>query len=83
MTRRCGTTCVGRGEPGDILLTTNLDNDDGLAVDFCERLAAVGTAHPRVAVYATRGLVLSPDGRYLRETGATRSARSARAGTRR
>lgn len=49
----------------DSLLTTNLDNDDGLAVDFCARLAAVGPAHPRFALYATRGLVLSPQGLYL------------------
>lgn len=49
----------------DVLLTTNLDNDDGLAVDFCARLAAVATDHPRVAIYATRGLVLSDDGLFL------------------
>ncbi len=52
-------------EPGDALLTTNLDNDDGLAVDFCARLAAVATQHPRVALYATNGLVLSQDGLFL------------------
>lgn len=47
------------------LLTTNVDNDDGLAVDFCARLAAVTSQHPRFALYATRGLVLSPQGLYL------------------
>ena len=30
------------GTPGEVLLTTNLDNDDGLAVDFCERVVAAG-----------------------------------------
>lgn len=53
------------GTPGDVLLTTNLDNDDGLAVDFCARLAAVATDEARVALYATRGLVLSDDGLFL------------------
>lgn len=50
---------------GDVLLTTNLDNDDGLAVDFCARLAAVDTDEHRVALYATRGLVLSDEGLFL------------------
>lgn len=49
----------------DSLLTTNVDNDDGLAVDFCARLSAVAPEHPRFALYATRGLVLSPQGLYL------------------
>lgn len=52
-------------EPGEVLLTTNLDNDDGLAVDFCARLAAVTTEHPRAALYVTHGLVLSDDGLFL------------------
>ena len=52
-------------DPGDVLLTTNLDNDDGLAVDFCARLAAVVTEQPRVALYVSRGLVLTPSGLYL------------------
>ncbi|REF31632.1 putative rhamnosyltransferase [Calidifontibacter indicus] len=46
---------------GEVLLTTNLDNDDGLAVDFCSRLTAVTTEHPRAAVYVTNGLVLAGD----------------------
>jgi peptidoglycan/xylan/chitin deacetylase (PgdA/CDA1 family) len=54
-------------DPGDVLLTTNLDNDDGIAVDFCARLqaAARSTGHPRAAIYATHGLVLSDDGLFL------------------
>ncbi len=54
------------GTPGEVLLTTNLDNDDGLAVDFCERVVAAGGPPPRAAVYVTRGLVVSPDGVFLR-----------------
>ncbi|RYB94907.1 hypothetical protein EUA93_11440 [Nocardioides oleivorans] len=53
-------------EPGEALLTTNLDNDDGIAVDFCARLqaAASATTHTRAALYVTRGLVLSDDGLF-------------------
>lgn len=53
--------------PGSTLLTTNLDNDDGLAVDFCARVAAAAaaTGHRRTAVYAANGLVLSDDGLFL------------------
>ena len=53
-------------EPGDVLLTTNIDNDDGIAVDFCARIAeaAVATDHPRAAIYAARGLVLAANGLY-------------------
>lgn len=53
-------------ERGDDLITTNLDNDDGLAVDFCERLGSVATPHRRVAIYAPLGLVKSSDGVFLR-----------------
>jgi hypothetical protein len=53
------------GTPGDVLITSNLDNDDGLAVDFSERLVTVRTQHPRAAVYLTRGLVKSQDAVYL------------------
>jgi hypothetical protein len=52
-------------EPGERLLTTNLDNDDGIAVDFCARLSAVASTAPRVAVYVTDGLVLTDDGLFL------------------
>ncbi len=51
-------------EPGEVLLTTNLDNDDGIAVDFCARLAAVRTDEPRVAVYVSNGLVRADDGLF-------------------
>lgn len=43
----------------DELLTTNLDNDDGLATDFCERLSDVGSPHQRSVVYWPSGLIRS------------------------
>jgi len=52
-------------EPGERLLTTNLDNDDGIALDFCARLASVVSAEPRVAIYVTSGFVLTDDGLFL------------------
>ncbi|MFL4473465.1 glycosyltransferase [Paeniglutamicibacter sp. MACA_103] len=39
------------------LLSTNLDNDDGLSVDFVERLQQVHPADTRSAIYLTRGLI--------------------------
>lgn len=49
------------------LLTTNLDNDDGLAVDFTARLqnAAVRLTR-RQAIYVTNGIIASGDAVYLR-----------------
>jgi hypothetical protein len=45
------------GGAGRHLITTNLDNDDGLAVDFIDRVQlTVGAPVPRV-VYLTEGLV--------------------------
>jgi hypothetical protein len=52
--------------PADLLLTTNLDNDDGIAVDFVERLQAVRTRHRCAAVYLTHGLIRSSDQLFLR-----------------
>ncbi|SDU84292.1 Putative rhamnosyl transferase [Microlunatus sagamiharensis] len=52
--------------PGSHLLTTNLDNDDGLATDFLARLRTVAPLPAARAVYLTRGLVLGPGGLYLR-----------------
>lgn len=51
---------------GDVLLTTNLDNDDALAVDACHRLARVDAREPRSALYMSRGLIKSAHGVYLR-----------------
>jgi hypothetical protein len=53
-------------DQGDILITTNLDNDDGLAVDFSERITAVEVPDPRAVVYVTRGLIKSAQGVFLR-----------------
>ena len=53
-------------ERGEVLLTTNLDNDDGLACDFSSRARAVVTPHPRVAIYLARGLIKGDDGVFLR-----------------
>ncbi|MEW1982225.1 glycosyltransferase [Citricoccus sp. NPDC079358] len=48
------------------LLTTNLDNDDGLATDFVERLQAAVTGQRREALYLTSGIVLQDTAAYLR-----------------
>jgi hypothetical protein len=50
----------------DLLITTNLDNDDALAVDFAERLAALRMRGDRSALYLRTGLIKSPQGLYLR-----------------
>lgn len=52
-------------ERGDELITTNLDNDDGLAANFVARLQAEVPRAPRTAYYLANGLVKSPDGLYL------------------
>jgi hypothetical protein len=48
------------------LMTTNLDNDDGLGRDFVARLHRTDPAVPRAAVYLTRGLIKDASGLYLR-----------------
>lgn len=48
------------------LLTTNLDNDDGLAQDFAERLRAHRPAQARSAIYFSHGLIRSAGALYLR-----------------
>lgn len=53
-------------KPGDVLLTTNLDNDDGLAHDFASRVAGLSTHHPRTVIYMTRGLIKSDVGVFVR-----------------
>jgi hypothetical protein len=49
---------------GDELLTTNLDNDDGLAADFVARLCAEPGPVARSAYYVSNGLIKSPEGLY-------------------
>lgn len=60
----CGATHARGGR----LLTTNIDNDDGLAVDFVERAkqAAAQTTAPRQALYFTAGLIKRSDELYIR-----------------
>lgn len=54
------------GAHGTRLITTNLDNDDGLAIDFMERLQAIGQRRERTVVYLTQGLIKSGSRLYLR-----------------
>lgn len=52
-----------RGE----LITTNIDNDDGLAQDFVERLQRADTGDvERTALYFGNGLIKSPTALFLR-----------------
>lgn len=53
------------GRRNDYLLTTNLDNDDGLAADFVSRIRSVAPSVGSVAVYLTHGLIRSGTGTYL------------------
>ncbi|MCX6498280.1 MAG: glycosyltransferase [Arthrobacter sp.] len=48
------------------VITTNLDNDDGLASDFVERLQAAEINGARAAIYLTHGLIRKGARLYLR-----------------
>jgi hypothetical protein len=48
------------------LITTNLDNDDGLASDFVARLQDAGGDGTRTAIYLVKGLIRCGTGLYLR-----------------
>jgi hypothetical protein len=48
------------------LLTTNLDNDDGLAVDFVARLQSAVSGGRREALYLSEGIILQGTETYLR-----------------
>lgn len=54
------------GAGGATLITSNLDNDDALAVDFLQRLQDSVPAAPRAALYFSHGLITSPGGLYFR-----------------
>jgi hypothetical protein len=54
------------GRNGSHLMTTNLDNDDGLAHNFIHRLQAVKPQPEKMAVYLAKGLVKSHSRLYLR-----------------
>lgn len=51
----------------DYLLTTNLDNDDGLANDFSERIRNAVTTRSTTAIYFTNGLIRTSKGLYKNE----------------
>ena len=51
---------------GDVLLTTNLDNDDAIAVDFVERLQSAARPGVREALFLAHGLIRSGDRLFLR-----------------
>lgn len=57
-----GVTAAG----GHSLATTNLDNDDALAVDFVARIQRVPRQPERTAVFLANGLIKSPSGLYQR-----------------
>jgi hypothetical protein len=50
----------------EALITTNLDNDDGLAVDFGRRLQQLAPLREREAVYFSHGLIRTAHSLYLR-----------------
>lgn len=54
------------GGHGDVLMTTNLDNDDALAIDFVERLQAAIQGSTRTAIYFQHGAILRSSKLYLR-----------------
>lgn len=54
------------GGTADVLLTTNLDNDDGLALDFVERVQAAVQSRDSQAIYVSHGLIQCGERVYLR-----------------
>ena len=54
------------GPPRRMLVTSNLDNDDGLANDFSRRVRALVTDTTRRVIYVDQGLILAGDAVYLR-----------------
>jgi Putative rhamnosyl transferase len=54
------------GASSDILLTTNIDNDDAIAIDFVERLHALVQPGETMALYLGYGIILFGDHAYLR-----------------
>lgn len=55
------------GATGNVLITTNLDNDDGIALDFVERLQRCVVVGGRSAAYITYGIILRDSRIYLRK----------------
>lgn len=55
------------GARRDVLLTTNVDNDDGLAADFVARIQNIVPSHERSALYLVNGVIRRKRELYLRE----------------
>ncbi|QDP94594.1 hypothetical protein FOE78_00500 [Microlunatus elymi] len=53
------------GATGQILITTNLDNDDGLSPDFVARVQQSTSGTARRAIYLTRGVIMHGHKLYL------------------
>lgn len=54
------------GSLGDLLITTNLDNDDALAADFIERIQQLARPGETRALFLERGLIASGRHTYIR-----------------
>jgi hypothetical protein len=55
------------GNPRSEVITSNLDNDDALAVDFTERIRSAGRKGDRTAIYLSTGLIKYEDRLYIFE----------------
>lgn len=55
------------GARGGILITTNLDNDDALAVNFVDRIQKAAQPGQREALFLANGVILSGGRAYIRE----------------
>jgi hypothetical protein len=54
------------GARGNLLITTNLDNDDALAADFMERIQRLATPDETRDLFLERGLIACGEHAYLR-----------------
>jgi hypothetical protein len=61
----CGDIRTVVGTPRAELITTNLDNDDGLATDFIDRVQSAGRKGERTALYIAQGLIKSENRLYI------------------
>lgn len=57
---------IALGRRGSYLLTTNVDNDDGLASDFAARIRTVPPADGTIAIYLVNGLIRTTKAAYAR-----------------
>jgi Putative rhamnosyl transferase len=54
------------GSRKSVLITSNIDNDDALALDFVERIQSAAWSIERTALYITHGLIKNGNRIYLR-----------------